>query len=78
MTPRPATPVKPLGMELVFFYACPSCRFEHPLVAPTRPTMVACERCKQNFPIVPVDLHSVQFVKLMLADGQAAIDPDFL
>ncbi|MDR2161522.1 MAG: hypothetical protein LBO77_05200 [Desulfovibrio sp.] len=78
MSAKPPAPVKPTGMELVFFYVCPYCGRELPLVAPPQPTMITCEVCRQNFPIVPIDEHTVQFVKLMLADGPAAIDPDFL
>jgi hypothetical protein len=40
--------------------------------------MVACDVCRQSFPIVPVDEYSIQFIKLMLANGQAAIDPDYM
>ncbi|MDL2280182.1 hypothetical protein LJC15_05960 [Desulfovibrio sp. OttesenSCG-928-G11] len=78
MSRRPVAPVKPSGMELVFFYHCPYCRRELPLVAPPQPAMIACDACRQSFPIVPVDEYSVQFVKLMLGDGKAAIDPDYL
>ncbi len=75
---RPPEPVKPMGMELVFFYSCPYCNRELPLAAPTSPTMMTCDVCRQKFPIVPVDASTVQFIKLMLADGPAAVDPDFL
>ncbi len=75
---RPVNPVKPIGMELVFFYSCPHCRREMPLVAPLQPALITCEMCRQPFPIVPIDEHTVQFVKLMLADGPAAVDADFL
>ena len=78
MARRPVAPVKPIAMELVFFYSCPYCRRELPLVAPPQPIMVNCDVCRQAFPIVPVDEYSVQFVKLMLGDGPAAIDPDYL
>ena len=78
MSRRPVAPVKPLSVELVFFYACPYCQRELPLVSPPQPTMITCDVCRQSFPIVPVDEYSVQFVKLMLADGQAAIDPDYM
>ena len=40
--------------------------------------MMTCDVCRQKFPIVPVDASTVQFIKLMLADGPAAVDPDFL
>lgn len=78
MSRRPVAPVKPISVELVFFYACPYCQRELPMVAPSQPTMVTCDMCRQSFPIVPIDEYSVQFVKLMLADGQAAIDPDYM
>ena len=78
MSRRPVAPVKPIGMELVFFYPCPNCRREFPLVAPLQPTMITCDACRQPFPIVPIDEYSVQFVKAMLADGPAAIDPDYM
>ena len=77
MSPKPISPVKPTGMELVFFYICTHCGHELPLVAPSQPTMINCEICRQHYPVVPVYEHTVQFVKLMLADGAAAIDPDF-
>jgi transcription elongation factor Elf1 len=78
MPRRPVAPVKPASMELVFFYTCPYCQRELPLVSPQQPTMISCDMCRQSFPIVPVDEYSVQFVKLMLADGKAAIDPDYM
>ena len=78
MARRPVSPVKPIGVELVFFYPCPYCQRELPLVAPAQPAMITCDVCRQSFPIVPIDEDSVQFVKLMLADGPAAIDPDYM
>ena len=75
---RPVEPVKPTSMELVFFYACPFCHSEQPIVSPTQPSMIACATCRQKFPIVPVDEFSVQYVKIMMAGGPAGIDPDFL
>ena len=75
---KPIMPVKPSGIEVVFFYDCPGCRRSMPLVAPTQPTMVRCDSCNTQFPIVPVDAKGVSFVKLMTAGGKAAVDPDFL
>lgn len=40
--------------------------------------MVRCPGCGQPFPIIPVDEHGLQYVRIMLADGKAAADPDFL
>lgn len=78
MARPPASPVKPARMELVFFYTCPYCQRELPLLATTQPAMITCDVCRQSFPIVPIDEYSVHFVKLMLADGPAAIDPDYM
>ncbi|QJT07874.1 hypothetical protein [Oceanidesulfovibrio marinus] len=75
---KPLTPVKPSSMELVFFYPCPFCQRQVPLIGPTQPTMAQCDACKGHFPIVPVDDKSIQFVKIMLANGRAGVDPDFL
>jgi len=75
---KPLTPVKPVGVELVFLYPCPFCQREVPVVAPAKPTLVACDACRGRFPIVPVDDRSVRFVKIMLAGGKAAVDPDFI
>ncbi len=75
---RPVTPAKPVGMELIFYYACPFCRREIPLVAPQQPGLIECDVCRQKFPIVPVDQRSVYYVKIMMGNGAAAIDPDFM
>lgn len=78
MSNKPLEPAKPTGMDIVFYYTCPYCRNELPIVAPFQPSMIACGVCRQKFPIVPVSEHSVTFVKIMLGEGPAAIDPDFL
>ena len=78
MSNQPPEPVKPIGMELVFFYPCPFCHRELPQVAQVQAAMLTCDVCRQKFPIVPIDESTVQFIKLMLADGPAAIDPDYL
>ncbi len=75
---KPLTPVKPEGMEVIFLYPCPFCKRNSPLVSPSQPTMAGCEHCGGRFPIVPVDERSIKFFKLMLADGKAAVDPDFV
>ncbi len=75
---KPLTPVKPVGVELVFLFPCPFCQREVPVVAPVKPTLIACDACRGRFPIVPVDDRSVRFVKLMLGNGKAAVDPDFI
>ncbi len=75
---RPIEPAKPEGVELIFFYACPYCGRKNPLLASGRPSMARCDSCSKNFPVLPVDERTIRFVKLMLANGKAAIDPDFM
>ena len=75
---RPLTPVPPDGMESLFFYQCPQCGRHVPLVSPTEPRMVSCDSCGFSFPIIPVDEHGLHYVRIMLAGGKAAADPDFL
>ncbi|MEG1609672.1 MAG: hypothetical protein RR014_03675 [Bilophila sp.] len=74
---RPVQPVQPCGMELIFFYRCPSCGRKITTLSPTQPAMAPCEACGTPFPIVPVDERTIQFIKIMLAEGRAAVDPDF-
>lgn len=74
----PPAPVRPVKVELVYMYPCPHCGREVPLIAPTTPSRVRCDACREHFPIVPVDEKTLQFIKLMQAGGPAGIDPDFL
>lgn len=75
---RPVQPVAPDGMEILFFYQCPSCGKHVPQASPTQARMIHCPGCGFAFPIIPVDERSMQYVRIMLADGKAAADPDFL
>ncbi len=75
---KPLAPVRPAGMEIIFMYPCPFCGREVPLIAPTQPSMVQCDACRKGFPIVPVDEKHIRFYKAMLANGNAAVDPDFI
>ncbi len=75
---KPLMPVKPTGIEMIYLYVCPFCERQVPVISPTRPSMAQCEACKGHFPIVPVDERTVQYVKIMLANGKAGIDPDFI
>lgn len=74
----PQMPVAPDGMEMIFFYQCPRCGRHVPVVSPTEPRMIVCESCRNAFPIIPVDEHGLHYVRIMLAGGKAATDPDFL
>ena len=75
---KPQTPVKPSGMEVIFFYTCPRCQREVPLIAPTRPAMAQCDACQHSFPLAPVDEKTIRYMKLMLNGGRAAVDSEFL
>ncbi len=74
---RPVNPVAPCGLELLFFYACPFCGRKVALLSPTQPALAECDACGKPFPILPVDARSVHYIKLMLANGRAAVDADF-
>lgn len=74
---KPIVPVKPKDMEVVYIYPCPNCDRGMPLASPTQPTMIRCEGCGVQFPIVPVDERTVRYIKIMSAGGKAAVDPDF-
>lgn len=74
---RPLLPVKPTGMELIYFYPCPHCGREVPTISPTKASVIKCDACRKDFPIAPVDERTVRYVKLMLGNGKASVDPDF-
>jgi hypothetical protein len=71
------SPVRPVGMELVMLYPCPHCGRNVPLLAPVEPAMGSCDFCKKQFPLVPIDNTTVQYIKLILHNGQAPIDPEY-
>ena len=75
---RPLEPVAPVGMEVLFFYPCPFCGQATPTISPTQPTMLECNNCHKNYPILPVDEHGLHYMQIMLAGGKAAVDPDFI
>ncbi len=78
MAEKPLTPVKPSGMEIVYYYPCPFCSRKVPLAAPMQPSMAKCDSCRRQFPVVPADAKSMQFIRLILDQGRAGIDPDFI
>ena len=75
MSQRPVQPVQPHGMEFLFFYRCPHCAHQVALISPLQPAMA---QCGKTFPVVPVDVRSIQYVRLMFANGKAAADSDFI
>lgn len=78
MSQRPVQPVQPHGMEFLFFYRCPHCAHQVALISPLQPAMARCDACGKTFPVVPVDVRSIQYVRLMFANGKAAADSDFI
>ena len=75
---RRISPVPPDGMEIIFFYQCPHCGKHVPVPGPTEPRMLHCDGCGKTFPIIPVDEHTLHYMRVMLAGGKAASSPDFL
>lgn len=74
----PVAPVPPDGMEILFFYQCPSCGKHVAVPSPTEPRMLACDGCRTTFPIIPVDETSLHYIRVIMAGGRAAADQDFL
>lgn len=78
MKKKPVSPVAPSGLELVFSYRCPHCGKKTPINAPMQPGMVECNACAQAFPVLPVDDRTILFIQIMLNNGRAAVDQDFV
>lgn len=74
---RPISPVPPDGMEILFFYKCPYCARHVAIASPTEPALLTCDNCRESFPIIPVDEKGIHYIRIILADGKAAADPDF-
>ena len=72
------SPVSPDGMEIIFFYPCPACGRHVPRANPIEITMAVCDNCGTSFPIIPVDEYDLQYIRIMLGGGRAAVDSDFL
>lgn len=75
---KPLEPVRPRGVELIYFYPCPFCDRDVPLVAPVQAGRARCEACGQQFPILPVDERTQHFIKIITHMGRAGINPDFV
>lgn len=72
------TPVGPCSLDLVFSYRCPHCGKKNHLISPMQPEMVSCGSCSQAFPVLPVDDRTIHFIQIMLNNGRAAVDQDFV
>ncbi len=78
MSQRPMQPVAPVSMHIVFGYICPSCGQTSHVPAQVRPTQIRCVKCQTVFPIIPVDERTLHFIHIMLDNGRAAADTDFI
>ncbi len=72
------TPVAPSGMEIVLNYPCPNCTARVPVIAPINPIKIRCPHCKTEYPVIPADPTSLQYLSLMFANGSALVHPDFI
>ncbi|MBQ7738444.1 MAG: hypothetical protein IJT59_02155 [Desulfovibrionaceae bacterium] len=75
---EPIVPVAPEGMEIIFFYPCPACGRHVPRANPIEVTLAVCDNCGKSFPIIPVDEYSLQYIRIILANGRATADLDFM
>jgi hypothetical protein len=74
---KPVMAVHPERLEIVLYYTCPYCNRKVPLMAPTQPSMAQCDACSRQFPVVPADEKSLNFIKTILDNGRAGIDPNY-
>ena len=74
----PVQPVAPTDMTILFAYACPFCGQANHVPAPLAPGMLRCGNCMKPFPIIPVDERTIRYIHLMLDNGRAAADADFI
>lgn len=75
---KPIEPVKPVGIDVVITYLCPHCGQRNQLLNPVQAAVTTCSECKGKFPVLPLDVCTVRYLKIMLDGGRAAVDPDFL
>ncbi len=71
-------PVAPTGMDIVLNYKCPECAQSIPALAPTTPVKLRCPHCKTEYPIIPADPMTLQYLSLIYANGGALVNADFL
>ncbi len=75
---KPLEPVKPEGLEVLLYYPCPFCNRRVPTIAPLEATVIRCDSCNKQFPVVPADDKSIKFIKTILDMGRAAISPEYV
>lgn len=78
MSKKVSNPVIPHALHLVFEYRCPECQRPTQALAQLHPGRAKCIGCKTIFPLMPIDARTVHFIHLILANGSAAVDPDFI
>jgi len=47
-------------------------------LASSEPGMAKCDSCRREFAITPVDKSTLDYMRLILDNGRAAVDPDFV
>lgn len=77
LSSRPVQPVPPESMELVFFLSLPRLWAPQPSDCADAAFHDPLRVLRGPFPVMPVDERTVHYVKIMLANGRAALDPDF-
>jgi len=65
-------------MTIIFTYTCPFCGQENHIPSPFSPGLLHCVSCMKAFPIIPVDERTIRYIHLMLDNGRAAADADFI
>ncbi len=78
MKQRPVQPVAPTSMNVFFGYACPHCGQLNHVPAQLKPTQIHCGQCGFAYPLIPVDERTLHFMHIMLDNGRAAADADFV
>ncbi len=71
-------PVTPVAMDIVLTYECPSCNVPVTMIAPVFAAKIRCQHCGLEFPLIPADATTIQYLRLMFANGKAVIHPDYL
>lgn len=75
---KPTRPVMPSGLEFVIYYTCPNCGAMNGAFSPVEPGMLTCGHCQTEFPVIPVDARSLQYIRLMTGNGRFMVESDFL
>ncbi|KUJ96233.1 MAG: hypothetical protein PWR24_1066 [Desulfonauticus sp.] len=67
-------PIWPTDVEILLFYPCPKCQRKMPVIAPLEPTMIKCDQCGYSYPLAPVKVEDILYLKTVLAGGLSLVD----